>query len=101
MLTGERLLSLVLLISFAYTEATLSGNTIQKQGVSHYIGRTQEPNRSTRRHSRFYLGLHGKDWIDSIDIFSIESELLISLSPEKLNYYKKGQRAVTLVASAF
>jgi len=34
-------------------------------------------------------------------MFSKESELLMSLSPEKLNYYKKGQRAATLVASAF
>jgi hypothetical protein len=107
-LTGERLISLVLLISFAYTVgvaarrvATFRGNTIQKQGVSNYIGRTQEPNRSIRRHSRFYLGLHGKDWVESIDMFSKESELLMSLSPEKLNYYKKGQRAATLVASAF
>jgi len=100
-LTGERLLSLVLLISFAYTEATLSGNTVQKQGVSNYIGRTPEPNRLTRRHSHFYLGLHGKDWVDSIHIFSQESELLMSLSPEKLNYYKKGQRAATLISSAF
>ena len=100
-LTGERLLALVLLITFAYTEATFCGNTIQKSGVSNYVGRTRETNRSTRRHSRFYLGLYGKNWVDSMDIFKVESELLMSLSPQKLDYYKKGKSAANLVNGAF
>jgi hypothetical protein len=83
---NERLLVLVLLITFAYVEATFQGYTIQQKGVTNYIGRTKEDKRSTRRHSRFYIGLHGKEWIESLDIFKVESELLMSLSPQKLPY---------------
>jgi hypothetical protein len=100
-LRDERLLVLILLITFAYVEATFQGNTIQEKGVTNYIGRTKEDERSTRRHSRFYIGLHGKEWLESLDIFKLESELLMSLSPQKLPYYQKGRRAATIAASAF
>ena len=100
-LRNERLLVLVLLITFAYVEATFQGDTIQEKGVTNYIGRTKEDERSTRRHSRFYIGLHGQEWLKSLDIFKIESELLMSLSPQKLPYYQKGKRAATIATSAF
>jgi hypothetical protein len=105
---GERLLALVLLITFAYVVgvaarrvATFQGDTIQKHGITNYIGRTTEEGRNTRRHSRFYIGLHGKEWLESMEVFKVESELLMSLSPQKLENYQKGRRAATLVASAF
>ena len=113
-LTGERLIVLLILITFAYVVgvaarrvATFQGNTIQKQGVSNYIGRTTEKGRSTRRHSRFYIGLNGRDWTKSLEFFSVESVvlakrvLLMSLSPQKLKNYQKGKRAATLTALAF
>jgi len=100
-LRNERLLVLVLLITFAYVEATFQGDTIQQKGVTNYIGRIKEDERATRRHSRFYIGLHGKEWLESLDIFRVESELLMSLSPQKLTYYQRGKRAATIAASAF
>jgi hypothetical protein len=100
-LRNDRLLVLVLLITFAYVEATFQGNTIQQKRTVNYIGRTKEENRSTRRHSRFYIGLHGREWLESMHIFKLESELLMSLSPQKLLYYQRGKRAACVTASAF
>jgi len=100
-LRDERLLVLVLLITFAYVEATFQGDTIQQKGTTNYIGRIKEDTRNTRRHSRFYRGLHGKEWLEYLDIFKVESDLLISLSPLKLPYYQKSRRTTIITASAF
>jgi Transposase DDE domain len=40
--TGNRLISLILLIAFAYTKATIQGEKIKKKGVQKYICRTKE-----------------------------------------------------------
>lgn len=100
-LEGKRLLSLLLLITFAYTEAILWGDNLQSKGVANYVGRPKEAKRQTRRHSRFYLGLHGRDWLDSLDIFAEEVEELLSLSPKKCPDYQRGRRAASLMLSAF
>jgi hypothetical protein len=100
-LEGKRLLSLLIIITLAYTEAILWGDSLQSKGVSHYVGRPQEAQRSTRRHSRFYLGLHGRDWVDSIKIFSEEVQELLSLSPQKRPDYQRGRRAETLIGHCF
>lgn len=100
-LKGHRLISLVLVMTLAYTEATLSGNKLQKSGKTNYIGRTKEKERSTKRHSDFYLGLHGKDWLTALEYFVVESQLLMLLAPQKRRYYQKGLRAVTIAKSAF
>ena len=100
-LEGKRLLSLLLLITFAYTQATLSGDILQSKGVANYVGRPKEAKRQTRRHSRFYMGLHGQDWLDSLDIFAKEVEELVSLSPQKRRYYQRGRRAASLIQSVF
>jgi hypothetical protein len=100
-LTGQRLISLLLLITLAYIEAVLAGDKLQDKGVALYVGRTQEPLRQTRRHSRFYLGLYGRDWLDSLSLFIQEVEKLLSLSPQKHPYYQRGRRAAILIQSAF
>ncbi len=58
--SGQRLISLILLISFAYMNATLQGQEIKSKGVQKYIGRVKENGRVERRHSSFYIGLHGE-----------------------------------------
>lgn len=100
-LEGKRLLSLILIITFAYTQATLWGDEIQSKGVANYVGRLKENKRQIRRHSCFYLGLHGKDWLESLELFALQVEELLSLCPQKLNYYRKGQRAAKLILSVF
>ncbi len=99
-LTGHRLTSLILLITLAYAQATLSGQVIRNQGLAKYIGRVKEKNRKQRRHSNFYLGLHGKDWVDSLQLFSLEAQALMQLSPHKCPFYQRGLRAASLVQSS-
>ncbi len=54
--TGHRLMSLILLITLAYSQATLSGEIIKNQGVAKYVGRVTEKERNHPRHSNFYVG---------------------------------------------
>lgn len=65
--SGNRLISLILIISFAYSLATFNGLEIKKKGVQKYVGRVREYGRLTRRHSSFYIGLYGQIWVKFID----------------------------------
>jgi|GEM_PF-6774339 len=58
--SGDRLISLILLITFAYSLATFKGQKIKSKGVQKYIGRVKEYGRFQRRHSSFYIGLYGE-----------------------------------------
>lgn len=62
--SGERLISLILLIAIAYTSATIQGQHIKRKGVQKYVGRVKEFGRTQRRHSSFYIGLYGQNWVN-------------------------------------
>jgi hypothetical protein len=64
---GTRFISLVLLIAIAYTSATIQGQQIKRKGVQKYIARVKEYGRSERRHSSFYIGLYGQNWVNFKD----------------------------------
>lgn len=66
--SGERLITLILLIAIAYTSATISGQQIKHQGVQKYVGRIKEYGRIERRHSSFYIGLYGENWVNFLHI---------------------------------
>lgn len=100
-LTEHRLISLILLITLAYSQDSFSGEIIKDRGVAKYLGRIQEKNRSSRRHSNFYLGLSGKDWVKSLQLFSVEAQALIQLSRHKRANYQQGLRAASLIQSSF
>jgi len=55
--SDKRLISLVLLIAFAYTADTINGQTMKQQGIQKYVGRVQELGRIERRHRSFYIRL--------------------------------------------
>ena len=57
---GDRLISLILLITFAYSSATFQGQKIKNKGVQKYVCRVKEYGRIFRRHSSFYIGLYGE-----------------------------------------
>ena len=95
----ERLEALILLITIAYTSSILAGEKIENKGKVKYVGRTKEAKRTKRRHSNFYIGLHGREWIESLDYFYQETYVLMSLSPHKKRYYQRGQQAIKLVRS--
>ncbi len=98
--SGSRLIALILLITLAYSSATLSGQQIKQKGVANYVGRVKELGRQERRHSSFYIGLHGHSWIESLEFFAEESQELMRLSPHKRQHYQRGQRAARLIGSA-
>ncbi|MFW9259051.1 IS4 family transposase [Nostoc sp. CALU 546] len=98
--SGQRLISLILLISLAYTSATISGQKIKRMGVQKYVGRIKESGRIVRRHSSFYIGLYGDNWVNFMEnSYELVTELL-RLSPNKRKYYQQGEKAMRLILSA-
>ena len=98
--SGQRLISLVLLISLAYTSATISGQKFKRMDVQKYVGRIKESGRTVRRHSSFYIGLYGSNWVNFMEnSYELVVELL-TLSPNKRKYYQQGERAMRLILSA-
>jgi len=98
--TGERLISLILLIAIAYSSATIFGEKIKRMGVQKYIGRLKEYGRTERRHSSFYIGLYGQNWISFSQSCGDLITELMRLNPNKQRYYQRGQRAMELILSA-
>ena len=92
---------MILLITLAYAQDTFSGEIIKDKGVAKYLGRIREKNRSLRRHSNFYLGLSGKDWVNSLQLFSVEAQALMQLTRHKRDNYQRGLRAASLIQSSF
>ena len=99
--SGERLTSLLLLISLAYLSATIEGQLINQKGIQKYVGRVKETGRTQRRHSCFYVGLYGHTWVNFVSNCEALVEELLRLSPSKLTYYQRGKRAMQLVTATF
>jgi hypothetical protein len=99
--TGDRLISLLVLISIAYTVSTLTGGTIKKKGIQEYVGRVKELKRTFSRHSNFYIGLYGYSWLNFWFNLSEKITQLMDLSPNKRPFYQRGQKAMLLIMSAF
>jgi hypothetical protein len=98
--SGERLISLILIIAFAYSMATFKGQNIKQIGIQKYIGRVKEYGRLSRRHSSFYIGLHGQSWVCFLcHCWELVRELM-RLNRNKLEYYLRGIRAMELILSA-
>lgn len=91
------LTSLILLITLAYSIATFSGKIIRDKGLAKYVGRVKKNKKIQRRHSNFYIGLHGKDWVESCELFAVESQALMQSSPEKCAYSRRERRAVSQI----
>ena len=93
------LMTLILLITLAYSQATLSGEILKNQGLAKYIGRVNKKTEKYPRHSNFYIGLHAIAWLESVQFFALEIQELMKLSPQKSANYQRGLRAVSLIAS--
>jgi Transposase DDE domain len=99
--SGERLIVLIILIAIAYTSATIQGQEIKRKGIQKYVGRVKEYGRIERRHSSFYIGLYGNNWVNFMEPCIELVSKLIKLNPNKQKYYQRGLRAMRLIASAF
>jgi hypothetical protein len=97
--TGERFISLVLLIAIAYSSATITGQQIKRKGIQKYIARLKEYGRAERRHSSFYIGLYGQSWVNFKDICMDMVMELMRLNRNKCKYYQQGLRAMRLIES--
>ena len=95
----ERLTRLVLLIAIAYTSAIFRGCQLKKQGLQKYINRLEKSRTHSRRHSNFWLGLYGKNWIINWHACWQLVEKLMSYCPQKLPAYQRGLKAMLLIQS--
>ncbi|BAZ04805.1 transposase [Calothrix sp. NIES-3974] len=95
-----RLISLIILITIAYTSASLQGKSIKLKGVQEYVCRPKENGRQVRRHSSFYVGIYGQTWVDfKYKCTDLVTEL-IKLNRNKWKFYRRGERAMMLIESA-
>ncbi len=97
----ERLTRIVLLIALAYTCAGLQGQKIKRLGQQKYVNRLQELRRIDRRHSTFWVGLYGQMWIAAIDLCGDWLKQLMIIRRNKLPYFQRGLRAMSLIQQAF
>ena len=96
----KRLSTIILLIAIAYTSAIIQGGKIKQMGVQKYVCRVKEPRRLERRHSTFHVGLSGPPWVESMEQYRKEVTELMRITPNKLRYYQRGQRALELIKHA-
>jgi hypothetical protein len=90
-----------LLISFAYSHATFIGKQIKKKGRQKYVRRVKEYGRIKRIHSSFYVGLYSQIWLGFIDLCWDLVEKIMRINRNKLEYYLRGMRAMSLIQSTF
>ncbi len=97
----ERLTRLVLLIAIAYTNATLKGQSIRIKRQSKYINRFRIINKNLTYNSHFWIGMYGTSWIIHQEFVKEWVAQLIRLNPNKLPFYHRGQRAMSIIQQAF
>ncbi len=95
--SSDRLVRLVLLIALAMSTAWLQGQHTSTGGQSSYICRPKETRRTRRRHSNFWIGLYGHNWIAALHLCQEWVEQLLSLIRNKLPFYQRGLRALNLI----
>ena len=93
-----RLTNLILLISIAYTSASLKGKSFKNQGHQKYIARLTEAQRKYRRHSDFRVGLYGHNWVIAWDFCCHLVQQLMLINPHKLNYYQQGLKVLSTIS---
>jgi hypothetical protein len=98
---NHRLKNLILLIALAYTCAVLQGQKIKRMGIQKYIGRLTESKRSQRRHSSFWIGLYGQSWVIGMEFCQDIVNELMAIRRNKLPFFQRGLRAMSLILRIF
>jgi len=96
----DKLVRLVLLIALAMTSAWLQGDKTRTLGNSPYICRPKEAARTRRRHSNFWVGLYGHNWIIAFHECQEWVEELITSIRNKRTFYQRGLKALTQIQQA-
>jgi hypothetical protein len=97
----DKLVRIVLLMALAMTTAWLKGERTAVLGKSSYICRPKETGRTKRRHSNFWMGLYGYNWITAFHECQDWVEELITSVRNKRAFYQRGLRALILIQEAF
>ena len=95
--SSDRLVRLVLLIALAMSAAWLQGQHTSAGGKSSYICRPNENQRTRRRHSNFWIGLYGYNWIATFHLCQEWVAELLGVIRNKLPFYQRGLRAFNLI----
>lgn len=82
------------------TSAWLHGHLTKFQKQESYICRKQEKNRTQKRHSNFWIGLYGQNWIVALHGCQTWVEELVGFIGNKQAYYQRGLRAMMLIQQA-
>ncbi len=96
----NRLVRLILLIALSLTSAWLQGQRTQLQRQQSYVCRTQEQGRTRKRHSNFWIGLYGHNWLVAWDECQVWVEELMGFVRNKQAFYRQGVRAIALIQQA-
>lgn len=97
----DRLVRLIFLIALAMTSAWLAGQRIQFQRQQTYVCRSQEKGRTRKRHSDFWIGLYGQNWIVAFHECQVWVKELIASIRNQHRFYQRGLRAMALIQQAF
>jgi hypothetical protein len=93
----DKLIALIILIAMAMTAGWLRGKRTQLQGQEKYVCRPQEPGRNRRRHSKFWIGLYGDNWLIACDCCREWVESMMGLVRNKQSFYQRGLKAIKLI----
>jgi len=93
----DRLVRLIFLIALAMTSAWLQGQKIKLQRQQPYVCRSQEQGKTEKRHSSFWIGLYGFNWIVAWQGCQAWVEELVASIRNKQAYYQRGLRAMKLI----
>jgi hypothetical protein len=96
----DKLIRLVLLIAIGMTTAWLQGEKTSVLGKSPYICRQKEAGRIKRRHSNFWIGLYGHNWIVAFHECEEWVEELVTSVRNNRTFYQRGLKALTLIQQA-
>jgi hypothetical protein len=92
----EKLIALIILIALAMTQGWLRGKRTQLQKQEKYVCRPQEPGRNRRRHSKFWIGLYGENWLIANECCWEWVESMMGLVRNKQSFYQRGLKAIKL-----
>ncbi|RAM49930.1 MAG: IS4 family transposase [Hapalosiphonaceae cyanobacterium JJU2] len=93
----ERLVRLILLIALSMTSAWLQGQKTQFKRKQSYVCRPCERKRTRRRHSAFWIGLYGQNWIVSLnECQELVLEMMAAVR-NKQSFYHQGLMAMMLI----
>jgi hypothetical protein len=81
----------------AMTAAWLRGKRTQIQGQEKYVCCPQEPGRNRRRHSKFWIGLYGDNWLIACESCREWVESMMGLVRNKQSFYQRGLKAIKLI----